>query len=319
MVYPTTNFNLLRAFRQGRPRHAIEPRSGAGRGLPIQGWARRLLLAWLVFVPALCLAIQVQVDPPSDWWSAIRRDDATTVQEMLLRRVDPTAFNTQGNPALTQAARDQSWRVFDLLAVTPEVQIDQPNALDETPLMYLAILGQTARAEKLIQAGAQVNRLGWTPLHYAASKAQMDMARLLIGQGAIVNAPGPDGTTPLMMAALSGKRDMAELLLSQGADPTMFNAAGETAIDWAHKRNNTRMAAWLAGESEAFAAQRQAQARAQVPAGARSITEYQVPGTAQSDSIASELAGQGTPAQDESSFSRYFDLGRFEDTPAAMP
>ncbi|MFC4298543.1 ankyrin repeat domain-containing protein [Castellaniella hirudinis] len=270
--------------------------------------ARRGRLAGLMLVLALGIGappmVSAQQAPTSDWWSAIRRDDLSTVQGLLLRHTDPNAFNTLGNPALTQAARDQSWKVFDALRAAPGVQIDAPNARDETALMYLCILGQTDRARTLIAAGAQINRLGWTPLHYAASKAQMETARMLIERGAIINAPGPDGTTPLMMAALSGKPEIVRLLLEHGADPTMFNAAHETAADWARKNNHASLADGL----DQVAAQR-AQGRQGGAAGAASAgaAPAQAPSAA-----ASPASGRG--AEDASSFSRYFDLGRFEDT-----
>jgi len=277
-------------------------------------WAAlALMLAGLLWLPG---ARAAQTAPSADWWSAIRRDDVSTVQGMLLRGVDPNAVNSLGNPALTQAAREQSWRVFDVLRIAPGVRIDQANAHDETALMYLCILGQDERAAALIQAGAQVNRLGWTPLHYAASKAQVGTARLLIDWGAIVNAPGPDGTTPLMMAALSGKPDIVQLLLSRGADPTMFNTAHETAADWARKRNNTALAARL-DEVAARVAQARARQAAGLPQGpdaAAAPAPANQPGGAAG--AGSAPARAGTDAEDQASFSRYFDLGRFEDTPS---
>ncbi len=267
-------------------------RSGARRG-QLAGLA--LILALGAGAPPTAFA---QPAPTADWWSAIRRDDVSAVQGMLLRHTDPNALNALGNPALTQAARDQSWKVFDALRTAPDVLIDAPNARDETALMYLCILGQTDRARALISAGAQVNRLGWTPLHYAASKAQVDTARMLIGQGAIVNAPGPDGTTPLMMAALSGKPDIVRLLLAHGADPTMFNAAHETAADWARKRQHQSLAAGLDD-----AARRARNRRDDGPAPAANGPDP------------APQAPAPEARDDASSFSRYFDLGRFEDTP----
>lgn len=277
--------------------------------------ALALMLAGLLWLPG---AQAAQAAPPADWWSAIRRDDVSTVQDMLLRGVDPNAVNSLGNPALTQAAREQSWRVFDVLRIAPGVRIDQANAHDETALMYLCILGQNERAAALIQAGAQVNRLGWTPLHYAASKAQVETARLLIDWGAIVNAPGPDGTTPLMMAALSGKPDIVQLLLSRGADPTMFNTARETAADWARKRNNTALAARL-DEVAARVAQVRARQAAGLPPGqgaAGTPARGGQPGEAMSSGSAPAAGSEDAQAGDPASFSRYFDLGRFEDTPS---
>jgi len=265
-----------------------------------------LVLALVLGAPAMALA-QAQQAPTADWWSAIDRDDVSTVQGMLLRYTDPNALNELGNPALTQAVREQSWNVFDALRASPDVHIDAPNARDETALMYLCILGQTERARALIAAGAQVNRLGWTPLHYAASKAQVETARMLIDRGAIVNAPGPDGTTPLMMAALSGKPEIVRLLLSKGADPAMINAAQETAADWARKRNHELLAAGLDDLVD-----RNRQARQ----GGRTQAAGKAPVAPKAAAPANRTPE--TKSEDLSSFSRYFDADRFERPPSGQ-
>jgi hypothetical protein len=274
---------------------------------------KRVVMHWLMALllcgVAWAATVQAAQAPDADWWSAIRRDDVSEVQTKLLRGVDVNAFNALGNPALTQAAREQSWKVFDLLKSAPGVQVDLANAHNETALMYLCILGETQRALALIQVGAQVNRLGWTPLHYAASKGQLETAKMLIRRGAIVNAPGPDGTTPLMMAALWGKADTVQLLLSHGADPTMFNSARETAVDWALKRNNTALA-----ESLKKAAHRVQQARARQGQGAGTNSDTMAPQTASGQG---QMQAPDTSSDDAGSFSRYFDLGRFEDSNTA--
>jgi hypothetical protein len=267
------------------------------------------LIAGALFLPVG--ASWAQQAPGADWWSAIDRDDASAVRGLLLRNVDPNAFDKQGNPALIQAIRDQSWAVFDALRAAPGVQIDEPNAHDETALMYLCILGQTARASDLIAAGAHVNRLGWTPLHYAASKGRVETARMLIGRGAIVNAPGPDGTTPLMMAALSGSRPMVELLLARGADPTMFNLAHETAADWALKRKNADIAQLLSQAAAQHAAARQRGVQPSTDASASSNPPAAPAPVAPGAPTATPPA-QAPQPDTESSFSRYFDLGRFD-------
>lgn len=270
------------------------------------------LLAFLVGTLLLPVGeTWAQQAPGGDWWSAIDRDDASAVRGLLLRNVDPNAFDKQGNPALIQAVRDQSWAVFDALRAAPGVRIDEPNAHDETALMYLCILGQTDRAADLISAGAQVNRLGWTPLHYAASKGRVETARMLIGHGAIVNAPGPDGTTPLMMAALSGSKPMVELLLAQGADPTMFNLAHETAADWARKRKNADIAQRLDEAASQRAAERQlGMEGSSSPSAASQPPAAPAPAAPGASTTTPSVAAP--QAGDQSSFSRYFDLGRFD-------
>lgn len=279
--------------------------------------APSVLRAWLlVFALGAPLLVPggaawAQQAPQADWWSAIDRDDASAVRGLLLRNVDPNAFNKQGNPALVQAARDQSWKVFDALRAAPGVRIDEPNAHNETALMYLCIVGQTERAADLISAGAQVNRLGWTPLHYAASKARVETAKLLISHGAIINAPGPDGTTPLMMAALAGSQPMVDLLLARGADPTMFNLAHETAADWARKRKNTAIAERLDEAASQRAAERQLGVDSGSPAPA-SPSPSGAPAPAAAPTPAASSQPKAPQADDQGSFSRYFDPGRFD-------
>ena len=137
-----------------------------------------------------------------------------------------------------------AWNVFDAIAADRRTDVNAENPAGETPLMYLAIAGQTDRARALIARGAQVNRLGWTPLH-AASKGQLAMAQLLLQHKAMVNAPAPSGETPLMMAALSGSKPMVELLLKAGADVTTRDTKGQNAADWATTGKSTKLAAEL--------------------------------------------------------------------------
>ena len=164
---------------------------------------------------------------------------------MLAQGADPNVRFQNGQPALMRAVVAGAWNVFDAIAADRRTDVNAENPAGETPLMYLAIAGQTERARALIARGAQVNRLGWTPLHYAASKGQLAMAQLLLQHKAMVNAPGPSGETPLMMAALSGSKPMVELLLKAGADVTTRDTKGQNAADWATTGKSTKLAAEL--------------------------------------------------------------------------
>src|SRR5690606_1924021 len=152
------------------------------------------------------------------WWNHIENDRRSQLMEELAQGADPNIKDASGLPAIMFAIQHQSWDVYELLRQHRQIDVNAVNAHDETPLMYLAILGETARMQQLIKQGAEVRRLGWTPLHYAASKGNAETAQFLLKQGALVNAPAPDGTSPLMMAALSGDRATVELLLKNGAD-----------------------------------------------------------------------------------------------------
>jgi ankyrin repeat protein len=221
------------------------------------------ILPRLVVAFALGSAIPAHAAPQadSDWWVGITNDRVNAVKTQVARGVDVNAVNERGQPAVMQAIRDQAWAVYDYLAARRDLEVNAVNTNQETPLMYLAVVGETKRAEALIRRGAQVNRLGWTPLHYAASTGKVETARMLIRHKAIINAPGPDGTTPLMMAAYAGSEATVQLLLGAGADPTAINAQKQTAADWARLKQHTRLAARLDDLIERVRKQRVAQAQ----------------------------------------------------------
>lgn len=234
---------------------------------------------------ALAFGACVQAAVPSSWWLDISNDRASDVRNYLSRGVDPNVANDEALPALMLAIRSEAWKVYDALLADRRTEVEVENEHGETPLMYLALLGETQRVAELITRGAHVNRLGWTPLHYAASKGQTETASLLLRHGAIVNAPAPDGTTPLMMAAYSGSRDMVQLLLDRGADATAINLQKLTAADWARERRNGRLADELDKVAQRTHAERQGRPAPATP----------------------------EPSDDTSgSKSRYFDLQRFE-------
>lgn len=186
-----------------------------------------------------------QAANPADWWVYVANDYPDDIKDLLAQGSDPNVRYKNGQPAIMRAVVDNAWNVFDVLAADKRTDVNAENPAGETPLMYLAIAGQTERAKKLIARGAQVNRLGWTPLHYAASKGQVEMARLLLANKAMVNAPAPNGETPLMMAALSGRKPMVELLLKAGADVTTQDTKGQDAAAWAVTGKSASLAAEL--------------------------------------------------------------------------
>ncbi|WP_442597983.1 ankyrin repeat domain-containing protein [Parapusillimonas sp. JC17] len=250
----------------------------------------------------LCAASYAAV--PKSWWNDIANDRADSVQTMLARGTDPNAVSPEGQPAIMQAIRTGSWDVYEVLAKNRKTNLNIANANDETPLMYLAVVGETARAQALIQRGAQVNRLGWTPLQYAASKGHLDTVQMLLANKAIVNAPGPDGTTALMMAALSGKQPVVQALLDAGADPTMVNLKKQDAVFWARLRNHDALADKLEALTKRILAERQAQRASAGTAAQASSTGV--------DLDAPSPESLRPAAQTDSSTSKYFDLKRFE-------
>ncbi|QIM49634.1 ankyrin repeat domain-containing protein [Pusillimonas sp. DMV24BSW_D] len=247
----------------------------------------------------------------ANWWIDIANDRVEAVKTELALGEDPNVRNEKGQPAIMQAIQDQAWGVYDLLARHRDLNPNIANTYDETPLMYLAIVGDVERARALIKRGAKVNRLGWTPLHYAASKGHIEMVNMLIQAGAIVDAPAPDGTTPLMMAAYSGDQETVRAVLAAGAEPTTQNLQKLDAADWARNKEFTSLADQLEDLIQRTLAQRgSGRARSAVPGIVGTTPPSKVPSAP--SAAKATLEPSSTQAETGSSTSRYFDLDRFE-------
>ena len=275
-----------------------------------------------VLILGMAWALMGAASAPKDWWIALANDQVSQVQNGLRRGVDPNAVTPGGMPALMQAVRDEAWKSFDLLLAQRKIDVNVVNPIDETPLMYLAVVGQTDRAAKLIAKGAQVNRLGWTALHYAASRGHADTVRLLLKHKAIVNAPGPDGTTPLMMAAYGGSEEVVRILLEAGADITARNLDSMTAVEWAQRKKHNALAAKLEDLTQRVLDKRAALRNEAQGKGGATAAPGQAPNGRESPSRQAQTQQQTrqqpprTPQQpqeaQESGSSPYFDLERFE-------
>jgi uncharacterized protein len=179
-----------------------------------------------------------------DFFVAIKRDDADTIQALLHRGFDPNTPSLEHLDGLYLALRDGSLKAAQALVDWPKTNIDTRTEQDESPLMMACLRGQADMARKLIARGADVNKTGWTPLHYAATNGSVAIIQMLLDESAYIDAASPNGTTPLMMAAMYGTPDAVKLLLDAGADPTLKNQLGMTAMDFA-KRGDRKDAADL--------------------------------------------------------------------------
>ena len=195
------------------------------RGFLVATGAASILWAW-----------GAQAGAHEDFFIAIHRDDAETLQALLRRGMDPHTRNDKGQTGLTLALQLGSLQAFAALLTVPQLNVEVRNAHGESPLMMAALKGHLQAARTLIELGADVNKTGWTPLHYAASSnqpGQEDIAALLLEHHAYIDAASPNGTTPLMMSAQYGSIACTQRLLDEGADPMLKNQLGLRAIDFA--------------------------------------------------------------------------------------
>ena len=177
-----------------------------------------------------------------DFFTAIKRDDASTVIRLLERGFDANTLNPAGEHGLLLAMREPSLKVATVLINWPKTKVETRNRQDESPLMLAAIKGLTDVCQQLISKGADVNKPGWTPLHYAATYGHLAVMNLLLENNAYIDAASPNGSTPLMMAASYGTPIAVKLLLEAGADPMLKNDQGLSAIDFAQRANRAESA-----------------------------------------------------------------------------
>lgn len=170
-----------------------------------------------------------------DFFDAIQRDDAAAVRTLVARGFDPNTVNPKGEPALIVAIRGPALKVVNALLESPKTQVEVRTANDESPLMLAALKGHYETCQHLIARDADVNKPGWTPLHYASTSGHVAIMRLLLDNHAYIDAASPNGSTPLMMAAMYGTVDALKLLIGAGADPTLKNAKGLDAMDFARQ------------------------------------------------------------------------------------
>ncbi len=93
-----------------------------------------------------------QAANPGDWWVYVANDYPDDIRDLLKQGADPNVRYKNGQPALMRAVVDGAWKVFDVLAADKRTDVNAENPAGETPLMYLAIVGQTDRAKSSSRA-----------------------------------------------------------------------------------------------------------------------------------------------------------------------
>ena len=181
-----------------------------------------------------------------DFFTAVLRDDAATINSLLDRGFDANALDPKGRPGLFVAVQEGSLKAANALIDWPKTRAEWRSDKDESPLMLACLKGYTELVRKLIARDADVNKPGWAPLHYAATTGRVDIMQILLDENAYVDAESPNKSTPLMMAAMYGSTAAVKLLLDAGADPTLRNELGMSAIDFAQRGNRPDAAETIA-------------------------------------------------------------------------
>jgi len=115
---------------------------------------------------------------------------------------DPNLRDSQGFNGLHLATHSSN-SMLVLYLIYQDMDIDTPDTLQHTPLMWAAYQGDPLTLDLLIRLGASISKVDtgrFTPLHWAVTKGNQMCLRKLIEAGADTNAKEDNGKTPMDLA-----------------------------------------------------------------------------------------------------------------------
>ena len=204
------------------------------------------LTAHLVFCGLCALSATSHAGSYDDFFTAITRDNATEITDLLARGFDVNSRSTKGQSGLFEALQKDSQKAVTALMLSESLDVNALNDKGESALMMAALKGKLEVCELLIQRGARVNKTGWAPLHYAAAGPEPKAVALLLARGAELEAESPNKNTALMMAVRYAPEASVDLLLARGADLKRVNAAGWNAVELAANEGRETLSKRLA-------------------------------------------------------------------------
>ncbi|CAG8476478.1 8423_t:CDS:2 [Diversispora eburnea] len=140
------------------------------------------------------------VATPLHW--AARNGHLPTVTLLINHGADPNLRDSQGFNGLHLATHSSN-SMLVLYLIFQDMDIDTPDTLQHTPLMWAAYQGDPITTELFIRLGADVNKVDstrFTPLHWAVIKGHPLCIRKLIESGSDINAKEDNGKTPADIA-----------------------------------------------------------------------------------------------------------------------
>ena len=195
-------------------------------------------------------------------------DDPDTVRALLDAGAEIRMF-CDGDDHFTDTAYDVAskwvpWDRCDHDAGKVKADAALMARLEPWPLPHAADVGDTAKAEALLAAGANIETTascvnvmeranasrmrpvdincgggGRTPLHRAACNGHTTMVDMLLEKGANIEAKDTNGVTPLYWASHEGHTGTAEALLAKGADIEAKDNDGFTPLHRASFQGHT--------------------------------------------------------------------------------
>ncbi len=156
------------------------------------------------------------------------------------------------NALQTAAWKGDGRKVAQLLK--KGMDINKPNGMGGTALVYAAQSGHKAVVDYLLSKGAnpnaiegeaKLNKAGMTALMYAAGGGHLEVVKSLLAKGADTKIKTTLGLTAIMMAAQKGHAEMVQALIDGGADIHEKDNVGRKAWNFAQESRDAETMALL--------------------------------------------------------------------------
>lgn len=173
---------------------------------------------------------------------------AESVETVQTTAQSSKTFSPQDYDAFMMAALDDQIEIVKS-KIAEGYDVNYANEEKRTAIMLAAFNGHTDIIQLLLDAGANVSLVDMTnrsALMFACTGPFVEAVDLLIAAGADVNAiDSHEDWTPVMFAAGEGQIEVIKRLVAAGADINKVDVDGESAYDFAIKREHTETAAYL--------------------------------------------------------------------------
>ena len=148
-------------------------------------------------------------------FSAIAKNDITTVDSLIKSGVNINARDRMGRTPLMYAIIDGTGAIFDLILAQPGVNIDHQDTNGDSALHFSAQCYKNHEAQSIIRAGGAidlVDKYGNSPLWRAVfnSKGRGDLIVTLLAAGADANRKNKNGKSPIEAARSIANYDITQ-------------------------------------------------------------------------------------------------------------